>query len=149
MLATSLLALSLLTPRAQADTIRLAEVQSLFAYHRPGIRLILAHDDTTARLAITVREPQHFETTVLTLTDAARRDSMPMAVLHSDSSSIDARSDPPTHTLWYRVDLLHLRFWAAAGSPGIRVGRIKYTLEPKGAQRMRAAVGREGPAVQH
>ena len=132
---------------APGDTIRLAGGQSSVWYRRPGIRLIVAAGDSIARLAITVREPQFFETTTLTLSDEARRDSIPLAVLQSDSSSIDARTDNPLHTLWFRTDLPHLRSWAAAAAPGARIGKIRSTLEPAGKRKLRAAVARMTPAA--
>lgn len=142
MLATTLLLVALAAHPAPGDTFRLATVQASVWYRRPGIRLIVAPGDSIARLAVTVREPQFFQTTTLTLSDEARRDSMPMAILQSDSSTVDARTDNPVHTLWYRVDLLHLRFWAAAGTPGIRAGKVRATLDLDGRKRLRAAVVR-------
>lgn len=142
MLTTTLLLLALSAGPAPTDTIRLGDVQSMLRYHRPGIVLILAQGDTTATLAVSVREPQFFETTALTLTDFDRRDSMPMAILQSDSSTVDARTDSHTHTLWYHVDLRHLRFWAAAGAPGVRAGKVRGTLDPEAQRRLRAAVAR-------
>ena len=137
MLALPLLALALAT-HTPADTSVLAPGRSFLWIHRPEVRLIVT-SPRDIRLAMTARNPEFFATIRLRLLAGGARDTVPVAELTTDSSSVDARWSVNRHTLWYRLTEEQLWAWASGSTPTVNVGTITVVLDAPGRQRLRAS----------
>ena len=123
---------------AAPDTTVLASAQASLWSQRPEV--LLVRDSGATQLVVTARDPLFFSRNVATLYPAGDTAGHAVAVVASDSSSVDARSSTNRHTLRFPVTEAQLKAWGAGKSPRLEVGGLLVKLPGGGRKALQRLV---------